>query len=102
MDELVEVQNGQSLEHMIFVSKELNEKEYRCLVCVFACSIDQISGIDPSVACHKLEVNPKAKLVRQKPRRLDPDRRDRVNEEVDCLLSVGFIKPAKFQGGCQI
>lgn len=53
-------------------------------------------SIDPSVACYKLEVCLKAKLVQQKPRRLALDQRDQVNKEVDCLFSVEFIKSVEF------
>lgn len=74
MDGLAEVMIGQKLEHTTFVSKELNVEEYNVMVYflektrhVFAWKVDQMPGIDPRVACHKLNVNPNTKLVRQKP-----------------------------------
>lgn len=48
------------------------------------------------VACHKLDVNSNAKPVKQKPRRMDLDRRARVQAEVDRLLLVNFSEEAKY------
>jgi len=43
-------------------------------VATFAWSIDDMVGIDPEVACHELNVDPTFKLVKQKRRKLGPER----------------------------
>lgn len=53
-------------------------------------------GVDHNLAFHKLDVDPSAKPVRQRPRRMAPDRWQKVNEEIDRLLSVGFIKQVEY------
>ncbi|KAF9606979.1 hypothetical protein IFM89_030398 [Coptis chinensis] len=40
-----------------------------------------MTGISPNVACHHLDVDPTVKLVRQRPRRMTPDKRLKVSEE---------------------
>lgn len=57
----------------------------------FAWSVEQILGIDSRVACHKLDICPSAQHVKQKPRRIAPDRKIKVNEEVNIFLVVNFI-----------
>ncbi|KAM1486976.1 hypothetical protein ACFX2I_001095 [Malus domestica] len=49
-------------------------------------------GIDPKVACHKLHVDPTAKLVIQKRRHFAPERVAIIDAEIDKLLEAGFIK----------
>lgn len=58
--------------------------------------VSHISGINTDVAWHKLDINPKAKLILQVPRRMAIDRQEKDNEEVAKLLSVGFIKPVEY------
>ncbi|XP_059625366.1 uncharacterized protein LOC132268551 [Cornus florida] len=57
---------------------------------VFAWSHLDMPGIDPSVSCHSLNVNPNAKPVKQKQRRFAPERNRIITEEVDRLLDAGF------------
>ena len=53
-------------------------------------------GISPTVASHKLNVLPTAKLVRQRVRRFHPDRRQIIQMEVDNVLTKGFIREVKY------
>ena len=53
-------------------------------------------GISLTVASHKLNVLPTAKLVRQRVRRFYPDRHQIIQKEVDNLLEAGFIREMKY------
>ena len=53
-------------------------------------------GISPTVASHKLNVLPTAKLVRQRVRRFHPDRHQIIQTEVDNLLIATFIREVKY------
>nr|XP_009419888.1 PREDICTED: uncharacterized protein LOC103999771 [Musa acuminata subsp. malaccensis] len=55
-----------------------------------------MTGVDPEVAEHHLNIPPDARPVKQKPRRQAPDRQRTIQEEVDRLLAVGFIEEAKY------
>ena len=52
---------------------------------LFAWSHEDMVGIDPSVMCHHLNIDPKARPVRKKRRALDPKRDAALKEEVDKL-----------------
>lgn len=51
-----------------------------------------IPGLDPSVAVHKLTINPNAKRVVQKKRMFVLEKQRAIAEEVEKLRSLGFIK----------
>jgi hypothetical protein len=59
---------------------------------VFAWTHDNMPGIDPSTICHKLNVNPSIWPVKQKRRVFSPDRNQAISDEVEKLLTTGFIK----------
>ncbi|XP_065023219.1 uncharacterized protein LOC135649050 [Musa acuminata AAA Group] len=63
---------------------------------VFAWSPSDMTGVDPKVAEHHLNIPPDAHPVKQKPRRQAPDRQRAIREEVDRLLAAGFIEEAKY------
>lgn len=48
-------------------------------------------GVKEFVAVHKLNVNPKRKLVRQKRRQFTPERQLAIDQEIDKLLKADFI-----------
>ena len=52
--------------------------------------------IDPAVASHEFSVDPTFKPIRQKRRKLGPERSKAVNEEVDRLLEAGFIAEVRY------
>ena len=55
-----------------------------------------MSGIDPSIICHKLAICPLPKPVSQKKRRMREEQRKAVKEEVDKLLKAHFIREVKY------
>ena len=61
-----------------------------------AWSHKDIPRIDPSMAEHKLNIDPKYPPVRQKKRRFAPERNKIVSDEVDRLLETDTIKPCQY------
>ena len=53
-------------------------------------------GIDPSIACHHLDVNPTVKPVVQRKRKMGEERRKTVDEEVKRLHEARFISEIKY------
>ncbi|CAL8169973.1 unnamed protein product [Prunus armeniaca] len=58
---------------------------------VFAWSHIDMTGIDPEIACHRLNVDPNHPLYQQKQRRFAPQRNQIISDEVDRLLKARFI-----------
>ncbi|XP_013624188.1 PREDICTED: uncharacterized protein LOC106330226 [Brassica oleracea var. oleracea] len=65
-------------------------------VSTFAWSMSDMKGIDPAITTHELNVDPTVKGIRQKRRKLGPDRSKAVNEEVDRLLGAGSIAEVRY------
>uniref|UniRef100_A0A2N9IJZ2 Uncharacterized protein n=1 Tax=Fagus sylvatica TaxID=28930 RepID=A0A2N9IJZ2_FAGSY len=59
---------------------------------VFAWTHDDMPGIDPSAICHKLNVNPSNRPIKQKRRVFAPNRNQAISDEVEKLLTAGFIR----------
>ena len=59
---------------------------------VFAWSHEDMSGIDPSVITHRLNICPSFKLVRQKKRVFTSERDNAVKDEVQKLIAAKFIR----------
>lgn len=53
-------------------------------------------GVDLEITCNKLDVNPNAKLFKQKLRRMNLNRCAQLQHEVDKFLSVNFIEEGKY------
>ena len=53
-------------------------------------------GIDPEIICHHLSIREEAKPVKQKARRINAERSQALQEEVDRLLKAGFIREALY------
>ncbi|XP_024009474.1 uncharacterized protein LOC112084555 [Eutrema salsugineum] len=53
-------------------------------------------GIDPQIACHKLNIDPTYKPIKQKHRKLGPEKAQAVNDEVERLLKAGSITEVKY------
>ncbi|XP_048628323.1 uncharacterized protein LOC125597842 [Brassica napus] len=62
----------------------------------FAWKTSDMKGIDPAVTSHELHVDPTFKPIRQKRRKLGPERSKAVNDEVDRLLDAGFITEVRY------
>lgn len=65
-------------------------------VSTFAWSTADMKGIDHTITTHELNVDPTFKPIRQKRRKLGPDRSKAVNEEVERLLGAGSITEVKY------
>ncbi|CAA0829416.1 Unknown protein, partial [Striga hermonthica] len=63
---------------------------------VFAWKHEDMKGIDPGVASHKLNLDRTVRPVVQKRRKLGPDRQKALEEEVEKLIDNKFIKEAKY------
>ncbi|CAA0840982.1 Unknown protein, partial [Striga hermonthica] len=55
-----------------------------------------MKGIDPKVACHRLNIDKTVKPVIQKRRKLGPDRQLALEEEVNKLVDNKFVKETKY------
>ncbi|XP_048615611.1 uncharacterized protein LOC125588347 [Brassica napus] len=62
----------------------------------FAWKTSDMKGIDPAVTSHELHIDPTFKPIRQKRRKLGPERSKAINEEVDRLLDAGFITEVRY------
>ena len=49
-------------------------------------------GIPREVAKHTLKIHPGSRLVKQRQRRFDEEKRRAISEEIAKLLAAGFIK----------
>ncbi|XP_048614819.1 uncharacterized protein LOC125587766 [Brassica napus] len=65
-------------------------------VSTFAWSMSDMKGIDPAITTQELNVDPTVKPIRQKRRKLGPDRSKAINEEVDRLLDAGSIAEVRY------
>ena len=59
---------------------------------VFAWSHEDMSGINPNVITHRLNVYPSSKPVRQKKRVFTPERDNAIKEEIQKLTTTQFIQ----------
>ncbi|XP_074374821.1 uncharacterized protein LOC141715244 [Apium graveolens] len=77
------------------LSPELREKHtifLKANLDVFAWSHADMVGIDPNVMCHRLNIDPDKKGVRQKRRPISGERAEALKEEVDRLLQAGLVR----------
>ncbi|KFK22070.1 hypothetical protein AALP_AAs48547U000400 [Arabis alpina] len=72
---------------VVFLQKNIN---------TFTWAAEDMPGIDINVASHELNVDPTFKPIKQKRRKLGPDRAKAVNDEVERLLRVGSITEVKY------
>ena len=56
----------------------------------FAWSHSDMTGIDPEVICHKLNVDPKFKPIQQRRRKIAPERVELLNSKINKLLNMGL------------
>ena len=55
-----------------------------------------MQGININITCHELNIDPTFKPVKQKRRKLGPERASAVNDEVEKLLKVGSITEVRY------
>ncbi|KAL5549326.1 hypothetical protein UlMin_004557 [Ulmus minor] len=53
-------------------------------------------GIDPAIAVHRLQVDPDHPPVKQKWRKIAPERNKAVNEEIQKLLDIGSVREVHY------
>ena len=63
---------------------------------VFAWTHEDMSGIDPEVACHRLAIKKGARAVKQKMRCSNQERYKAINGEVEKLLKAWFIREVNY------
>ncbi|CAA0829593.1 Uncharacterized mitochondrial protein AtMg00860, partial [Striga hermonthica] len=63
---------------------------------VFTWKHEDMKGIDPQKACHRLNLDKTVKPVIQKRRKFGPDRQKALEEEVNKLIDNKFVKEAKY------
>ncbi|XP_056685737.1 uncharacterized protein [Spinacia oleracea] len=63
---------------------------------IFAFTVEEMLGIDPTVAVHKLNVDSAIKPVRQKKRNYGEARNLAAAAEVKKLMDAGFIRPCQY------
>ncbi|XP_026420294.1 uncharacterized protein LOC113316297 [Papaver somniferum] len=63
---------------------------------VSAWSMDEMLGIDPQVACHKLKLNPNVKPIRQRIRKISTAYHEQIDKELQKMMNSGIIRPAKY------
>lgn len=52
--------------------------------------------VDPEVMRHHLNIRPKARPMKQRPRKFTLDRQKAIDDEVDRLMGVGFISKMRY------
>ncbi|KAF8088966.1 hypothetical protein N665_0523s0012 [Sinapis alba] len=62
----------------------------------FAWTTADIPGIDSTITSHRFNVDPTYKPIKQKHRKLGPERAKAVNDEVDRILGAGSIAQVKY------
>ncbi|KAL5567021.1 hypothetical protein UlMin_030185 [Ulmus minor] len=55
-----------------------------------------MTGIDPAIAVHRLQVDPDHPPFKQKRRKIAPERNKAVNEEVQKLLDIGSVREVHY------
>ncbi|XP_025692740.1 uncharacterized protein [Arachis hypogaea] len=103
LDELEKVTFYGSTNKFTYIGNALSGKEKARLIKLlrdntdlFAWTPIDMPGINPSIICHKLVVDPTVKPMAQKKLNLGEERRQASLEETKKLLSAGFIKEVRF------
>ena len=97
--ELELIQLGDQPDHLVYIGSKQAEGIKSPLISfleqnmeVFAWKQENMSGVDPVVITHRLNVNPSFKPVKQKRRSFSPKRQKEINEEVGKLLQAKAIR----------
>lgn len=101
LEEVVIKQDGLSkiVKIVSNLSSGLKDEQIECLrsyVDVFTWSHEDMPGIDPKIACHKLEIRKGERPMKQKRRCFNQERYEAINIEVEKLLRAGFIREARY------
>nr|XP_027097533.1 uncharacterized protein LOC113717083 [Coffea arabica] len=63
---------------------------------VFAWSADEMVGVPPELMIYQVNVNPQARLVKQKRRHFGPERNKAISEDIDKLLPARMIHEVQY------
>ncbi|XP_013658896.1 uncharacterized protein LOC106363748 [Brassica napus] len=92
-----------SLERCVEIGANLREPlKTELIACLkknlnaIAWAAEDMPGIDIGITCHELNIDPTYRPVKQKRRKLGPERATAVNEEVERLLKVGSITEVRY------
>ena len=104
IDDLEEINIGTAEDpRPIFIgaclSKEKKEEYQKFLSAnkdVFAWTYEEMPGLDPEVALHRLAVQDDVPPVKQTQRRFRPELLPKIEAEVDKLIAAGFIREVKY------
>ncbi|XP_027152062.1 uncharacterized protein LOC113752125 [Coffea eugenioides] len=88
---------------LIYISSYMipeEEKEYVDLLLefrdVFAWNYSEMSGLDPRIAVHNLSIKRETKPVKQTQRRFRPELISLIENEINRLIEIGFIRKVKY------
>ncbi|XP_013601261.1 uncharacterized protein LOC106412612 [Brassica napus] len=87
------------VEISVNLSESLNVELISCLkknLNTFAWAAKGMPGIDISITCDELNVDPTFRPIKQKRRKLGPERVGALNDEVEKLLKVGSITEVRY------
>jgi len=83
----------------IFISESISPSEKEDLISlgreyidVFAWIYEDMPGLDPQVAMHRLNINPDAISVKQQQRRFRLEIMEAIQSEIKNLIDSGFIR----------
>ena len=62
---------------------------------LFPTNFLEMKGIVGDLGEMKIPLKPDANLVKQKPYRMNPRYKEKVKEELDCMLDAGIIEPVE-------
>ena len=63
---------------------------------IFACSYQDMPGLNPDIMQHRLPLNPGCSPVKQKLRRMNPEMSLKIKEEVKRQFDAGFLAVARY------
>lgn len=85
------------------IGAEMNSKvEMNLIAClrtnvdVFTCSTNDLTGIGPRFAIHRLNMDPTVKYIRQKRKDFGPVEDTSIVEEVERLMKAGHIEEVRY------
>ena len=104
MDEITTVNVGTEKDpRLVQIGSTLSSEERERLVAllkdfkdVFAWSYEDMPGIDPEIVQHWIPLDPEARPVKQKLRRIRPDWALKIKEEVTKQINVGFLLVSEY------
>ncbi|KAK8957359.1 hypothetical protein KSP39_PZI001154 [Platanthera zijinensis] len=96
-----EISPGEAMEVVEEMAEVEEERMRACIqsnVDIFAWRATDMPGINADVACHRLNLDPRARRIRQKMRAIATKLEAPIREEVKKLLDAGFISEIQYPG----